>query len=64
MTLCMEGWAGLQGFGGNLYFCKSAKHTMQLKDGYVASVTRDQIDLADVRYMLCNDKLPYSDCPN
>ena len=49
MTLCLEGWSGLQGFGGNLYFCKSAKHTMQLKDGNVSSVTHDQIDLANVR---------------
>jgi hypothetical protein len=62
MTLCLEGWPGLQGFGGNLYFLKSARSTMQLKDGEVDNITHDQIDLADVSFETCLFSCPT--CPD
>ena len=48
MALALEGWSGLQAFGGNMQFVKSARSTLQMKDVDVGSVTHSQIDLADV----------------
>ena len=49
MALSLEGWQGLQGFGGNVHFFKSAKDTMQrISDVGADLISRDQLDLANV----------------